>query len=275
MSIYAIGDIQACYDELRRLLDSLSFDPASDRLWLVGDLVDRGPASLETLRFVKALGDSAISVLGNHDLHLLATHAGVRRPDSNSSLHAVLNAPDCEELMDWLRFCPVLHHDPSMKLTMVHAGVPPQWDFAAACRLANELQTTLRGDDYQQFLRHMYGNQPDTWAENLRGWDRLRVITNGFTRLRYCDSNGRMNMSIYAPPGTQPEGLIPWYQIPDRKSADMSIVFGHWAALGYRRQPGLIALDSGCVWGGRLTAVCLDREEKDAVSVTCPRYAKW
>ena len=275
MSIYVIGDIQACYDELRRLLDLLNFDAASDRLWLVGDLVDRGPKSLETLRFVKALGDSAISVLGNHDLHLLASHAGVRRPGPDSSLNGVLNAPDCEELIHWLRCRPLLHHDPHMKLTMVHAGVPPQWDFATACRLASELEATLRDDDYRQFLWHMYGNLPDKWSEELKGWDRLRVITNGLTRLRYCDLNGRMNMNVYTSPGNQPKGLIPWYQMPDRKNAEMSIVCGHWAALGYYRQPGLIALDTGCVWGGRLTAVCLDREKKNALSVPCPCFARW
>lgn len=275
MSIYAIGDIQACYDELRRLLDSLSFDPDSDRLWLVGDLVERGPKSLETLRFIKSLGDAAISVLGNHDLHLLATHAGVRRPDPGSSLHAVLKAPDCGELMHWLRYRPVMHSDPTLKLTMVHAGIPPQWDYATACRLANELENTLRNDGYREFLQHMYGNRPDIWSENLSDWERLRVITNGFTRLRYCKPDGRMDMSVFAPPGTQPEGLIPWFEVPARKSADMIIVCGHWAALGYRKQAGLIALDSGCVWGGRLTAVRLDDEEKDVLSVACPGYMKW
>jgi len=274
VSVYAIGDIQACYDELRRLLDLLNFDPASDQLWFVGDLVDRGPQSLETLRLVKSLGKSAITVLGNHDLHLLATHTGVRRPDIGSSLYAMLSAPDCDELIYWLRHRPLLHHDTKLGLTMVHAGLPPQWDFVQARKLAHELEETLRRDDYQQFLWHMYGNRPAIWSDSLTGWDRLRAITNGFTRLRYCRHNGSMDMKVYTPPGSQPRGLIPWFQMPGRKNAGMSIVCGHWAALGYYREPGLIALDSGCVWGGKLTAIRLDSENQDIRSVDCPCYSK-
>ncbi|MEN8129798.1 MAG: symmetrical bis(5'-nucleosyl)-tetraphosphatase [Pseudomonadota bacterium] len=274
MSIYAIGDIQACYDELQQLLNRIDFNPASDQLWLVGDLVDRGPKSLETLRFVKSLGDAAITVLGNHDLHLLASHAGVRRPSVGSSLHAVLNAPDCDDLIHWLRQRPLLHHDPDLNLTMVHAGLPPQWNFYQARGLAKELETTLRSDSYQQFLWHMYGNEPAIWSDELQGWDRLRAITNGLTRLRYCKPDGSMDMKVYTPPGTQAKGLIPWFQAPGRKNAGINIIFGHWAALGFRREPKLIALDSGCVWGGKLTAIRLDRENQDVIAVDCPCYSK-
>ena len=219
MSIYAIGDIQGCYDELRRLLDRLDFDTAQDRLWLVGDLVNRGPKSLETLRFVRGLKSAAITVLGNHDLHLLTIHAGIRKPDPGSSLYHVLNAPDRDELIHWLRHRGVVHHDSALGFTMIHAGLLPQWDFNQVLSLAEELETTLRRDDYQQLLQNMYGNQPDRWSDQLQGWDRLRTITNAFTRLRYCDADGRMDMNFYGPPGTQPEGLIPWYQIPNRKIA--------------------------------------------------------
>ena len=273
MSIYAIGDIQGCYDELRRLLDRLSFEPDQDRIWLVGDLVERGPKSLETLRFVKGLGSAAITVLGNHDLHLLAIHAGVRKLKSGSSLYHVLDASDCDELIDWLRHRDVVHHDSELGFTMMHAGLLPQWDFRQVRSLAEELETMLRRDDYKQFLWNMYGNLPDRWSDKLQGWDRLRVITNGFTRLRYCHTDGRMVMTCVSPPSTQPEGLIPWYLMPARKNANLHVVCGHWAALGYRRERGLIALDSGCVWGGQLTAVQLDAENRGAQSIQCPKYA--
>ncbi len=274
MSIYAIGDIQGCYDEFRHLLDRINFEPAKDCIWLVGDLIDRGPKSLETLRFVKGLRSAAITVLGNHDLHLLAIHAGVRDPNFGSSLSHVLNAPDRDELIHWLRHRGVVHHDSALGFTMIHAGLLPQWDFNQVRSLAEELETTLRRDDYQQFLRHMYGDLPDRWSDQLHGWDRLRVITNTFTRLRYCYADGRMDMTYTGPPGTQPKGLIPWYLMPDRKNDDMQVVCGHWATLGYRREQGLIALDSGCVWGGQLTAVELDAENQGVLTIQCPRYAK-
>ncbi len=272
MGIFAIGDIQGCYDELRQLLDQLNFDASEDQLWLVGDLVDRGPKSLETLRLIKNLGKSAITVLGNHDLHLLATYAGVKPVKPESSLNDVLRAPDCDELIHWLRHRDLLHHDPQLDITMVHAGLPPQWTLDTAQTHAKELEAVLRGDEYQEFLNHIYGNEPYLWSDHLQGWDRLRVITNALTRMRFCDVNGRLDMLSQGPPGSQPEGLIPWFEVPDRQNHDLMIISGHWAALGYRRAPGLIALDSGCVWGGKLTAIRLDATDEVVHTIRCPAY---
>jgi bis(5'-nucleosyl)-tetraphosphatase (symmetrical) len=269
MAIYAIGDIQGCYDELQALLTRLNFNANYDFLWLVGDLVNRGPKSLETLRFVKSLGESAICVLGNHDLHLLAADTGARQPRSNDTLQAVLNAPDREELIAWLRHRPLLHHDDKLGYTMIHAGLAPQWDLALARACAEEVEHLLRGKDYQQLLHNMYGNQPNRWSGDLTGWPRARVITNILTRLRYCDAHGCMDMKANGPPGSQPAGLMPWFEVADRRSAGLNVVFGHWAALGYHREPGIIATDSGCVWGGVLTAVRLDTEGGEPVFLTC------
>lgn len=269
MAVYAIGDIQGCFDELRRLLDRLNFDPAADRLWLVGDLVNRGPKSLDTLRYVKALRQAAVTVLGNHDLNLLAKYVGAKPNKAGSSLDAVLSAPDCDELVDWLRHRCLLHHDPQLGFTMGHAGLVPQWNLEQALALAGEVQAVLRGSDYVEFLYHMYGDEPDRWSEELRGWGRLRFIVNAFTRLRYCDRDGRINIGLTGPPGTQPKGFMPWFEVPGRKSADLHIVCGHWSTLGYRKEPGVIALDSGCVWGGQLTAVRLDGQGNPITALEC------
>jgi bis(5'-nucleosyl)-tetraphosphatase (symmetrical) len=262
MAIYAIGDIQGCYDEFRSLLARLKFDAARDRLWLVGDLVNRGPKSLETLRFVKGLDEAAICVLGNHDLHLLAEHAGARRTRPGSSLRAVLDADDREELINWLRRRPLLHHDEQFNYTMVHAGLAPQWDLGTARTCAREVERLLRGPNYRQLLHNMYGDQPNSWSEDLVGWPRVRTIINIFTRMRYCDLQGQMNMKANGPPGSQHTGLMPWFEVPGRRSMDLNIVFGHWAALGFYRVPGVIALDSGCVWGGALTALRMDADDE-------------
>ena len=269
MAVYAIGDIQGCYDDLRRLLDRLDFDPSPDCLWLVGDLVNRGPQSLETLRFVRGLGQANVTVLGNHDLTLIALHAGIRRKKSYSSLKAVLDASDCDELIHWLRHRPLLHHDSELGFTMVHAGIVPQWDLVQAMRCADEVEQVLRSQDYHQLLPHMFGDYPEGWSDNLEGWDRLRFIINVLTRLRYCDVEGRIDTKSKGPPGTQPKGLMPWFKVPNRKSAAMKIVCGHWSTLGFRREAGVIALDSGCVWGGELTAVRLDREGDLVQKVQC------
>jgi bis(5'-nucleosyl)-tetraphosphatase (symmetrical) len=273
MATYAVGDLQGCFDELEHLLKLLNFQPSVDRLWLVGDLVNRGPKSLETLRFIKNLGETATCVLGNHDLHLLAVHAGLKSCKPQSNLYSILRAPDSDVLIDWLRHRPLLHHDSDLGLVMVHAGLPPQWDLTKARVLASELEHVLQSDHYLGFLAHMYGDSPDLWSDHLQGWDRLRMITNGFTRLRYCDSQGRLDMRSKGPISTQPEGLIPWFEVPNRKNRDLTIIFGHWAALGHRMREGLIALDSGCIWGGRLTAVRLDSEVRFVRSVQCPAYA--
>ncbi len=269
MPIYAIGDIQGCYDELRALLARLRFEPERDRLWLVGDLVNRGPQSLESLRFVKGLGDAAVCVLGNHDLHLLATHVGARQPKSNDTLQAVLNAPDRDELLDWLRGLPLLHHDGELGYTMVHAGFAPQWDLDTARVCAHEVEGLLSGPHYRQLLHNMYGDQPDQWSDDLVGWQRARTIINIFTRLRYCDAHGRMDLKANGPPGSQPASLMPWFQVSGRRSAGLNIVCGHWSALGYHRAPGVTALDSGCVWGGYLTALRLDNNAGEPILLPC------
>ncbi len=273
MSTYAIGDLQGCYDPLRRLLDRLDFDPAVDRLWLAGDLVNRGPDSLACLRFVKELGDAAISVLGNHDLHLLAIHAD-HRTTRDTGLQAVIAAPDAAELIDWLRRLPLLHYDPSLNTILVHAGIWPGWTLDQARQRAQELHQVLASDDYLDFIHHMYGNLPANWSEQLAGWDRLRFICNCFTRMRYCYPDGRLNLIDNGPPGSQREGSLPWFDIPTRKTRQHRIVFGHWSTLGRMQKDGVFALDTGCVWGGQLTALRLDSEQADYQAVDCPTYKK-
>jgi len=259
MTTYAIGDVQGCCDELEALLRKLDFDPSHDRLWFVGDLVSRGPRSLEVLRLVRRLGDAAVTVLGNHDLHLLAIARGAAhvRP-ADRSLVQVLEAPDRDALLDWLQARPVLHHDPALGVTMVHAGLPPQWDIPLARRCAAELEAALRGEHSGGLFADMYGNQPDLWDDELEGSDRLRFITNALTRLRVCDRAGRLLLKYKGPPAKMPAAAIPWFQVPGRRSAGARIVCGHWSALGYHDGDGVLALDTGCVWGGRLTAQRLD-----------------
>ena len=270
MSTYAIGDLQGCYEPLQALLQQVEFDPARDRLWFVGDLVNRGPDSLQCLRFVKSLGERAICVLGNHDLHLLAVAEGLAEENPDDHLGEVLHAPDLGELMHWLRQRPMLHHDEQTGYTMIHAGFPPQWDLDLARACARELETVLCGDGYHEFLENMYGNKPNLWSSKLQGMDRLRFITNAFTRLRYCDRKGKMYLKAKGPPGTQPEGYLPWFQVQDRASRGMKIIFGHWSALGLYHEDGVYALDSGCLWGNRLSAMRL--EDGQIFSVACAEY---
>jgi len=212
MAVYAIGDIQGCYAELMALLEAVQFDAASDQLWFTGDLVNRGPESLRVLRFVRDLNErtpsAAITVLGNHDLHLLAVAAGEGRQHHSDTLDEILAAPDRETLLDWLRHQPLLHHDAALGVTLIHAGLPPQWSLLEAQQYAGEVEAVLRGDSYQEFFAHMYGNQPDQWQENLTGWDRLRFITNCFTRLRYCDADGKLDLQAKGAPGSQPAGVV-------------------------------------------------------------------
>lgn len=260
MATYAIGDIQGCYDALRRLLDKIGFDPAEDRLWLVGDLVNRGPKSLETLRFVRNLEDSARTVLGNHDLHLLALAAGNRRRAKKGNLDPVLRAPDRDELMDWLRRRPLMHFDADLGFAVVHAGLPPQWDLPQALSCAREVEGALAGPDYREYLHAIYGDEPARWSEDLTGTDRLRFITNCFTRLRYCRPDGTLALKEKASPGAQTPGLVPWFAVPTRASRGLRILFGHWSTLGYRASHNTWCLDTGCVWKGRLTAVPVTAE---------------
>lgn len=256
MATYAIGDIQGCYDEMRRLLDTIGFDPAQDRLWLVGDLVNRGPQSLEVLRYLRGLGDRAITVLGNHDLHLLVVAAGVRKPHRGDTLDALLAAPDRDELLDWLRRQRLMHVDAGY--AMVHAGLLPQWNIAQALALAREVETALQGPDYGEFLNCMYGNAPAQWHDDLSGYDRLRVIVNAMTRLRLCTPDGAMEFTHKTGLAGAPAGYLPWFDVPGRAGSDTPVLFGHWAALGLILRPEVLGLDSGCVWGRRLTAVRLE-----------------
>ena len=259
MATYAIGDVQGCFEPLQRLLETLRFDPAADRLWFAGDLVNRGPDSLAVLRFVHGLGERAVTVLGNHDLHLLAVADGVRKPTRKDSLNAILEAPDREPLLAWLRACPLVHREPGYPHLMVHAGIPPQWDVDQAVALAQEVERTLRGRRYGEFLHHMYGNVPDTWDETLTGVERLRLITNYLTRMRFCSPDGRLDLDNKGKPEDANPGFAPWFTYAGRRSAATPVVFGHWAALeGEPGVPGVHALDTGCVWGGRLRALRLD-----------------
>ena len=271
MATFAVGDVQGCYDELQRLLERIDFDAAEDRLWFTGDLVNRGPCSLATLRFVKSLGERAVCVLGNHDLHLLAVAAGTAERRHNDTLDEVLAAPDRDELLDWLRRRLVLHHDGILGYTLVHAGLPPQWDLALATACARELETVLRGDGAAEFFRQMYGNEPRRWSPELKDTDRLRFIVNCFTRMRYCSVEGDLDFKAKGAPGSQPAGYLPWYAVPGRKSAGLHILFGHWSTLGEVEGHEIYNLDTGCVWGGRLTALRLDGDDSGGwYSVDCP-----
>jgi bis(5'-nucleosyl)-tetraphosphatase (symmetrical) len=268
MAVYAVGDVQGCLNPLKRLLERVGFDPASDRVWFTGDLVNRGPDSLGTLRFVKDLGASALTVLGNHDLHLLALAAGVDKKKQRDSLDDILSAPDRESLLTWLGAQPLLHHDSTLGYTLIHAGLLPSWDIPTAQRLAHEVETALRNDPLTVF-RHMYGNQPTRWSEELRGMERLRVIINALTRLRFCDAEGNMDLQEKEAPGAQPFGLLPWFRVARRRSQHQKIVFGHWSTLGRHQGDNVISLDSGCVWGRALTAVRLDSDPPEFHDVPC------
>ncbi|MFQ5642541.1 MAG: symmetrical bis(5'-nucleosyl)-tetraphosphatase [Thiogranum sp.] len=268
MALYAIGDIQGCCNELEGLLEQIDFDPRQDKLWFAGDLVNRGPDSLETLRLLHRL--NIMTVLGNHDLHLLATaHIPAYRKHKDT-LEQVIQAPDGPELLEWLRHQPLLHHDAVTGYTLIHAGLPPQWNLDKARRCAAEVEQVLRSDDHTEFLKIMYGNHPTRWSDDLHGWDRLRFITNCLTRLRYCDSNGRLALEHKGPPGSQPRHLKPWFEWTQRKSRDMNILFGHWSTLGAYDEAGIHSLDTGCLWGGSLTALRLDRDPPERIEYDCP-----
>ena len=268
MATWAIGDLQGCYDATQRLLERLRFDPAQDRLWFCGDLVNRGGQSLETLRLVHGLREHAHVVLGNHDLSLIAI--GERRPEEqrkvNPDLRAVLEAPDARELLDWLRRQPLMHVDRQLGWCMLHAGMAPQWTIAIAEGYAGEVESRLRGDGYRTLLRAMYGDKP-AWNPRLGGTDRLRAIINVFTRMRYCTPRGRIAFDIKGAPGTQPAGLYPWYSVPGHAERDLKIVCGHWSTLGLMIGHGVHAIDTGAVWGGKLTALRLDGDEVQLVQV--------
>lgn len=269
MATYAVGDLQGCLDALRRLLDKVAFDPAEDRVWFVGDLVNRGPDSAGTLRFIRSLGDRAVSVLGNHDLHLLVAAGGHARIHRGDTFQDVLNGPDREELLDWLRRRPLFHVEG--RWAMVHAGLLPSWTIAQASGLAREAEGLLRSDAYDDFLSTMYGNRPDAWEDDLAGWDRARVIVNAMTRLRICSPAGVMEFHHKGELEDIPAGYLPWFDLPHRRGTDHTVLFGHWSALGCRQGPGYVALDSGCLWGRALTAYRL--EDGQVFQIDCPALA--
>jgi bis(5'-nucleosyl)-tetraphosphatase (symmetrical) len=270
MPTYAIGDIQGCFDDLQRLLDKLAFNEHSDQLWFAGDMVNRGPKSLETLRFVKSLGKAAITVLGNHDLHLLAAAHLPKLSAKHETLLPILKAPDRDELIDWLRQQPLLHV--GQGFCLLHAGLPPQWDFHTTQQMATLAEKNLRTDDYASFLQHMYGNKPDIWSPQLKGIAKLRFIINCFTRMRYCDAEGRLDFNQTGAVGTQPQGLMPWFAHPGRKSQNMRIIFGHWSTLGYYQGYNCYAIDSGCLWGRQLTAIKLG-EVVEPICIDCHKQS--
>ncbi|AKD38732.1 diadenosine tetraphosphatase [Pasteurella multocida subsp. multocida OH4807] len=254
MATYLVGDLQGCYDELQLLLEKVQFDPTKDQLYLVGDLVARGDKSLECLRFVKSLGQSAKTVLGNHDLHLISTALGIKRVKPRDRVDAIFNAPDFEELIDWLRHQPLLVHNKQHNFVMVHAGISPDWDLATAKQCANEVENVLRNGDYRHLIENMYQNHPDRWDNNLQGLDRLRYSINVFTRMRFCYWDHRLDFDCKQPPESAPEALTPWFNLDNPLYQNTPIVFGHWASLVDTPTPANIyALDTGCVWNNRMT----------------------
>jgi bis(5'-nucleosyl)-tetraphosphatase (symmetrical) len=265
MPHYAIGDLQGCYTALEALLSKINYDTNLDTLWFTGDLVNRGPDSLSTLRLVSRL-PRVNCVLGNHDLHLLALVLAPSIYPIEHTLDDILEAPDCDELIQWLRKRPLLHHDPDLNYSMTHAGIPPQWTLAEAQKYAAEVNQMLGSDQAGLFLEKMYGNEPDTWSPTLQGWDRLRYIVNGLTRMRFCTVAGKLVLDVKGPAESQTTGLIPWFQLPTRRGPEERLIFGHWAALmGKTNQPNLFALDTGCVWGNQLTALRLEDQQYFAI----------
>lgn len=260
MATYAIGDVQGCYDSLMALLEKIDYDDNQDTLWFAGDLVNRGPKSLQTLRFIRSLGDKAVSVLGNHDLHLLALYFNEDNPRRSDTLQDTLNASDSEEIMHWLRFLPLVHHDEDLNALLVHAGIPPKWSARKALKRSLEVEAFLQSTDFREFFKVMYGNTPDKWSKSLEGMDRLRAIVNYFTRMRFCTQKGQLDLVSKEGPNKEPLGFSPWFDL-ERKASDTRIFFGHWAALeGKVNVKNVYALDTGCVWGGDLSCIRLEDE---------------
>ncbi len=277
MATYAIGDVQGCYDELKTLLTQIKFNSDRDQLWFCGDLVNRGPKSLETLRFIRSLEDNAISVLGNHDLHLLATAYDHRKPGKKDTFDSILQAADAPDLLEWLRRQPLAFHDKDKNITMLHAGIHPDWSIIKTLQLANEIEKLLQSDNHINFYKHMYGDKPSVWHDDLSGWSRYRFITNILTRLRYCDEQGKPALNAKGPPGSQAKYLLPWYDIPDRQSKNDDIIFGHWSTLphaGISSINNTYAIDSGCLWGGLLTAMKIDEKPFEYIRMACPGAQK-
>lgn len=267
MSTYVIGDVQGCFVPLQELLQTISFNSAVDCLWFVGDLVNRGPQSLEVLRFIKNLPNVKV-VLGNHDLHLLTLACGYSHP--NHTLETILKAPDCEELITWLRQQPLIYHDEKLNYVMVHAGILPQWNLSQAQQYANEVAVALQSKEWKILMPNLYGDKPKQWHDNLTGWERLRFITNVFTRMRFCTLQGELEFAATGKMTAAPVGYLPWFKVPERQMKNIPIVFGHWAALeGVTEENNAIAIDTGCGWGNSLTAMRL--EDQRIFSVPCVR----
>ncbi len=271
MAIYAIGDVQGCYTRLRALLYKICFHSDCDNLWFVGDLVNRGPESLGVLRFVRDLSDNAITVLGNHDLNLLAIAAGSRRLRPSDTIEDVLEAKDRDDLLDWLRQQPLMHYDADLDCAMVHASIHPDWSIKKALKLSAEVETRVRSEQCADFFAKMYGSKPDYWSDKLKGYKRLRSIINIFTRARYITSDGLMDYSNTDPPEKVTDDLTPWYLCRPKSPRATRVVFGHWSSLGCRQVNQYIATDSGCVWGGALCAVRLDDEFPVFFQVPCEK----
>jgi bis(5'-nucleosyl)-tetraphosphatase (symmetrical) len=266
MATLAIGDVQGCYDQLLRLLEHAGYDERRDVLWFVGDLINRGPQSAQTLRFARRLGDRQVTVLGNHDLTLLAVAAGIKKPHRGDTFDEVLDAPDGDELVDWLRHQKMMHADGGR--AMVHAGLLPQWTIAQALALAREVEAALQGPEHREFLHRMYGNEPARWRDDLAGYDRLRVVVNAMARLRLVKPDGTMEFSHKTGLDRLPSGYLPWYDAPGRASRGTRILFGHWAALGLLQRDDVVCLDTGCVWGRALSALRL--EDGRLFQLDCP-----
>jgi len=277
MSAYAIGDIQGCYYELQKLLNEINFDEKNDQLWFVGDLINRGPKSLQTIRFVKSLGDKAKVVLGNHDLNLLAVSKNIRPLSKKDTMKEILTADDIHELINWIKSRPLLITDNNLGFTMVHAGLAPQWTLENAKNLARECELILQSEKINDFLTLMYGDKPNIWSESLEGCDKQRFIINCLTRIRFCNSDGKLNLDTKVAPGMQKKSLIPWYALPNRKTLDEKIIFGHWSTIHLGNEKNfkkynVYPIDTGCLWGGQLTAMRLEDEKIFSVPSEQPKF---
>jgi len=272
MSVYAIGDVQGCYNSLKQLLKKIHFSSDRDQLWFVGDIVNRGPDSLKTLRFIKDLGEQAVTVLGNHDLHLLAIAHGYSKSGKKDTLTPILKAKDSDKLLDWLANRPLIHYQAELQAILVHAGIHPSWTVPQALALGDELHQVLSGDKRKAFFAQMYGNKPELWSETLEGWDRLRYITNVFTRMRYLDiENLSINLKEKGTPDYSSKTIQPWFTFAQPLLAQYRIIFGHWSTLTDPGISNLYPIDTGCLWGGKMTAIKLDAKNVQPYQIKCPQ----
>lgn len=273
MATYAIGDVQGCFEQLQQLLAVIHFKPEQDMLWFVGDIVNRGPDSLKTLRFIRGLGNRAVTILGNHDLHLLAIANGRGIAHKKDTFDDILHAPDRNELLDWLLHRPLMHYDKHLDVCMVHAGIYPEWTVSDALIHASEVEAILQSRKCHEFFHHMYGDKPHKWSEHHAGWDRLRFITNVFTRMRYLDKyTEELMLKDKSAPGNQPENIVPWFLANNRKSQTSKVIFGHWSTLPNPGLKNIFPLDTGCLWGGRLSALEVNAEMNKLIQLDCPQY---